>query len=201
MRLLTALLFTAILTAAPARAQTPAASSVPEQSSAQQDAVTKPAPADPAQLTLPVSVDKIREALEQTPVVSLRTLDERPTFRVMIRERQRIEELLATMNFKSTSPAPGGGLYGYEMQRQAFPTVDNPLRQPYSAFNQSQLLTILVENLVRSYLSDKVTSTISKAERAHAEANAREEVRAAVQQYCNGQPNGGAGYQICTTVQ
>ena len=89
----------------------------------------------------------------------------------------------------------------YETQRQAFPTVDNPLRQPYAAFNQGQLLTILIENLVRSYLSDKVTGAISKAERAHAEANAREEVRAAVQQYCNAQPNGGAGYQICTTVQ
>ena len=182
---LTALLFTAILTAASARAQTPVPSSAPEQPSS----------------NLPVSLDKIREALEQTPPISFRTLDERPTFRVLIRERQRIEELLATLNFKSTSPAPGGGLYGYEMQRQAFPTVDNPLRQPYSAFNQGQLLTILIENLVRSYLSDKVASTISKAERAHAEANAREEVRVAVQQYCNTQPSGGAGYQICTTVQ
>ena len=144
-----------------------------------------------------MSIDKIREALEQpAPPLSFRTLDERPMFRIQIQERMKIEELLASLNFK-TSPAPGGGLYGYEQQRQMFPAVDNPLRQPYAAFNQPELLTILVENLVGRYLAGKVGNAISNAERAHAEANAREEVRAAVEQYCNAQPHAGAGIQVC----
>jgi hypothetical protein len=144
-----------------------------------------------------VSIDKIREALEQpAPAMSLRTLDERPMFRIQIQERMKIDELLASLNFK-TSPAPGGGLYGFEQQRQMFPAVDNPLRQPYAAFNQPELLTILVENLVGSYLADKAGNAISNAERMHAEANAREDVRAAVEQYCSAQPKAGAGIQIC----
>jgi nucleoid-associated protein YejK len=107
---------------------------------------------------------------------------------------------LATLNFK-TGPVPGGGLYGYEMQRQMFPAVDNPLRQPYAAFGQGELLTILFENILGRYLGGKAITAISKAERARAEAAARDEVRAAVSQYCNSQPNLGAGIQICDTAR
>ena len=124
MRLLT-LLFTGFLAAAPAQAQTPKPSSPPD---SPQETVSS----DEHALGLPVSLDKIKEALEQTPVINFRALDERPTFRVQIRERRRIEELLAMLNYKTT-PAPAGGLYGYEMQRQMWPSVDNPLRQPYAA--------------------------------------------------------------------
>src|SRR6185503_15069239 len=123
---------------------------------------------------------------------SLRSVDERPTFRVQIRERQKIEELLASLNFK-TAPAPGGGLYGYEQQRQMFPAVDNPMRQPYAAFNQGELLTILIENLVGKYLGGRALNAVSNAERARAEAAAKDEVRAAVTQYCAAQPRAGAG--------
>jgi hypothetical protein len=155
---------------------------------------------DPAQdsaLNLPVSLDKIRGGLEATPIISLRTIDERPMFRVMVRERMKIDELIASLNFKSTSPAPGGGLYGFEMQRQMFPAVDNPLRQPYAAFSQPELLTILIENLARKYLVDKAASAITNAERAHAQAAAKEEVRQAVAEYCAAQPSAGAGILIC----
>jgi hypothetical protein len=186
---LSALLFTAFLAAASAQAQTPKTSSPP-------DSPSKPASSDEHELSLPVSLDKIKEALEQTPAISFRTLDERPTFRVQIRERQRIEELLATLNYKS-APAPAAGLYGYEMQRQMWPSVDNPLRQPYAAFNQPELLTILVENLVGQYLAGKLRSAITTAERARAEAAARSEVRQAVSEYCGAQPSAGAGILIC----
>jgi hypothetical protein len=200
MRLI-ALLFTAILTTPTAWAQGPQTSSTSPSSSEQQDGSgTRDQDRETNGPGLPVSIVKIREALEQpTPSLSLRTLDERPTFRIQIRERMKIEELLASLNFK-TSPAPGGGLYGYEQQRQMFPAVDNPLRQPYAAFNQPELLTILVENLVGRYLAGKAGSAISNAERAHAEASAREEVRVAVEQYCNAQPHAGAGIQICDTA-
>jgi ribosomal protein L12E/L44/L45/RPP1/RPP2 len=190
MRLL-ALLFTATLAASPAWAQQAAPSSAPENTKDTQDT-------QESELKLPVSVAKIREALETTPTVSLRTLDERPTFSVQIRERQKIEELLATLNFKA-GPIPAGGLYMAEQQRVMFPSVDNPLRQPFAAFNQPELLTILIENLVGRYLGGKALNAISSAERAHAEAAARDEVRTAVAQYCSAQPNQGAGIQICDT--
>src|SRR5207249_4599066 len=72
--------------------------------------------------------------------------------------------------------------------------------QPYAAFNQGELLTILVENLVGRYLAGKTGEAISKAERARAEAQAKEEVRTAVAEYCNAQPNGGIGLQICSSL-
>lgn len=183
-----ALLFTAILLASPAGAQqTPASPS--------QDGTTGQAAADPAS-SLPVSLTKIREALATTPALSLSSVDERPIFRVQIQERQKIEELLATLNFKS-GPVPAGGVYMAEQNRIMFPSVDNPLRQPLAAFNQPELLTILIENLAGKYLAGKATSAISKSERANAEATARDEVRAVVSQYCGAQPNGGAGIQLC----
>ncbi len=189
-----ALLFTLILTAAPAWAAQARPPSTPESSSPQKDASA------PRDLHLPVSLDKIREALQRPALsLSLRTLDEGTTFRVEILERRRIEELLASLNFK-TAPAPGGGLYGYEQQRQMFPAVDNPLRQPYAAFNQPELLTILIENLVGRYFAGRAINAISKAERARAGAAARDEVHAAVAHYCNAQPHAGVGIQICDTA-
>jgi hypothetical protein len=144
-----------------------------------------------------VSLEKIKDALKQpAPLLSLRTIDERPTFRIQILERMKIEELLATLNFK-TGPAPAGGLYGYEQQRQMFPAVDNPLRQPYAAFNQGELLTILIENLARHYLGGRLLNAVSNAERTHAESAAREEVKRTIAEYCAAQPSAGAGIQIC----
>ena len=189
---LCAVLFTTILTASPAWAQTTASSSPgSESSSARKD----------GQLNLPVSIEKIREALEHPqPALSLRTIDERPTFRMQILERQKIEELLASLNFKA-GPVPAGGLYMAEQQRLMFNPVDRPLMQPFAAFNQGELLTILIENLVGKYLGGKAIDAVSKLERARAEANAKEEVRAAVAQYCNAQPNTGIGIQICDTAR
>jgi hypothetical protein len=181
------LLFTAILGAAPLDAQTTAASPAPDSSSASQDS------------GLPVSLDKIRGALEQKQTITLRTLDERPTFRVQILERQRIEELLATLNFKSSSPAPGGGLYGYEQQRQMWNPVDNPMMQPFAAFNQGELLTIALENLMGKYLLGPAVTKVKNAVRTSAAAAAREEVRQAITDYCAAQPSGGAGITICET--
>jgi hypothetical protein len=204
---LIALLFTAAFAASPALAQPaspPSVSPAEEPASAAQDkpnASEKPDPnAKGSELNLPVSLDKIREGLQQTPALSLRAIDERPTFRVQILERQKIEELLATLNFK-TGPTPAGGIYMYEQQRQMFNPVDRPLMQPYAAFGPGQLLTILIENLVGKYLGGKAIEAVSKAERARAEANAKEEVRAAVAHYCNAQPNLGVGLQICDTAR
>ncbi len=187
MRLL-AVLFAATLFAPPAWAQSTAVSP-------SQDAARDGPPRDGGS-GLPVSLSKIREGLEKTPTLSLRTIDERPLFRIQIQERQKIEQLLATLNFRA-GPVPAGGVYMAEQNRIMFPSVDNALRQPLAAFNQPELLTILIENLTGRYLAARAGGAISKAERANAEAAAKEEVRAAVAQYCGSQPNAGAGLQIC----
>src|SRR5262245_5461532 len=167
--------------AAPARArECPAQSTVGQESKVEsQETKDKQADKDPGAptLSLPVSYKRIKQALEQPvePLKGLRGLDETPTFRVEIRERLKIDELLQSLNFKSRPPVPSG-LYGYEQQRQIFPPVDNPLVQPYAAFSQGELLTVLVENLVGRYLAGRAMQGITSAERARAEAAAREEV-------------------------
>lgn len=196
---LSGLLFTAVLVAAPAWAQQPPASPPSDSSSATQDVKTTKETKD-GESKLPVSLDKIREGLQQTPGLSLRSLDERPIFRLQIQERQKIEELLASLNFKA-GPVPAGGVYMLEQQRLMFNPVDHPLMQPYSAFSGSELMTILVENLVGKYLGGKVVNGVSKAERARAEALARDEVNAAVAEYCNAQPNAGDGLQVCANLR
>ena len=113
-----------------------------------------------------------------------------------MQERNRLQELLATLDFRG-GPTPAGGLYAAEMQRVMFPSVSNPLVQPYAAFNQPELLTIIIENLVGKYLIGKAFSAMSNAERERAEAAAREEVRQTIAQYCAGQPDHGAGIKIC----
>ena len=148
------------------------------------------------QLNLPVSLDHIRKALEQ-PAPPVLKLPDHPTFRIEIQERNKIQELLSTLDFRG-GPTPAGGIYAAEMQRVMFPSVSNPLVQPYAAFNQPELLTIIIENLVGKYLIGKAFNAISAADRERAEAAARDEVRQTIAQYCAGQPNGGAGIKICT---
>ena len=189
MRLL-ALMFTAIVIASPVGAQPTAASS-------QQDGTRNESTKD-QQPPLPVSVSKIREALETTPLLSLRTADQGPTFRIQIQEKQKLEELLATLKFKPV-PVPAGGVYMAEQNRVMFPSVDNPTRQTLGAFSQSELVTILVENLIGKHLGGKALNAISTSERASAETAAKDEVRTAIAQYCGSQPNAGNGIQICDT--
>jgi hypothetical protein len=155
---------------------------------------------DAAPSNLPVSVDRIRAALAQQPARPLFTTlpTDQPTFRVEVRERNRLQELMATLDFKS-GPTPAGGLYSAEQQRVMFPSTNNPLVQPYAAFSQSELLTVMVENLAGKYLLGRTLGAITSADRARAEAAARDEVRHAIADYCAAQPNAGAGIAICTT--
>jgi hypothetical protein len=168
-------------------------------------AAANPSPEADAKPTsdLPVSLDKIRDALERpaAPGQLLRALDnnKQPDYRVEIREKRKLEELIATLDFKS-GPTPAGGVYAYEQQRMLFPPADNPLAQPYAAFSQGQLTTILVENLVGKYLAEKAMTAITKAARERAEADARREVEEAIADYCASKPNHGAGIQLCVPV-
>jgi len=193
MKLVT-LVVTGILASSPAFAQQPAPSSTAGSSSSTPDAGVA--------FDLPVSLDKIRDGLERPATTRLFTLnflkalDREPNFRVAIEERRKIDELLSTLNVKG-GPTPAGGLYAFEQQRIMFPAVDNPLAQPYAAFNQGQLLTILVENLVGKYLVGRAADAITKSVRDQAEAAARKEVDESVAEYCAAKPNNGAGIVLC----
>jgi len=186
---LSLLVFTAVLAAARAGAQTPPASAPPESSSTVQD------------LKLPVSLDRIRGKLEQPPTLTMLGIGDVPNFKVEVQEKQKLDDLVtAVLKGVKKVPVPAEGVYMQEMQRQWWPAVDNPLMQPYAAFNQSELATIAVENVVGSgviQLLGLAFHAMTSAEHANAERAARDEVRAAIATYCAAQPNQGAGIQIC----
>lgn len=153
--------------------------------------------------TLPVSLDKIRSALEESPTTHLRGLDEVPTFKVEVHESKQpftLDELIKSLapGFKA-GPVPAGGVYAYELNRVTNNPVSNPLTQPYAAFSEPELLTVLIENLAGKYLAGKALGAVTSADRARAEAQARDEVRHAVADYCAAQPSGGRGIEICNT--
>jgi hypothetical protein len=123
------------------------------------------APAAPA--NLPVSLDRIRAALERSPVDPLRKpLLPRPNFRVEIRERQRFEELMATLDFRS-GPVPPGGLYGFEQRAR--------LSSPWGS---QPIISVDLFSIGRLF-----GSGLSNARRARAEAAAREEVKRALDEF------------------
>jgi hypothetical protein len=170
MKRLLALLVTVALVGVPVHAQE-------GQASSPQD--------DPS--PLPVSLDRIREALADAPAEPLRGLDERPHFRIEVRERQKIDEILANLDFKS-GPVPPGGLYRYEQQRILTPSVQNPLAQPYAAFSQGELLTLALEALIEKYVGGRVTHAASDLSRTRAEQAARDEVVRALADYTAARP-------------
>jgi hypothetical protein len=162
---------------------------------------TPPAPVESSStpepsFDLPVSLDRIRKGLERPPLFPIMDLRDQPTFRVEVQERNRLQDIVSTLDFTG-GPTPAGGLYHAEMQRVMFPAVSNPLSQPYAAFNQPELLTIILQTLTGTYLVKKAATAITKAEREAAETAARDELRRAVLQYCAGQPNKGAGIAVC----
>jgi hypothetical protein len=204
-----ALLFTVVLAGAPVAAGQSATSSekaTPSPAASEKtnsDQASGPAgqtqAADPA-----VSLDKIREGLSQPPSEPLKGLDEQAAqeaahFKVQVEERRKIVELLSTLDFKS-GPTPAGGIYANELQRIQHPPIDEPLMQPYAAFSTGELLTIAIENLMGRYLAGRAIDAVSAAERAHAEAAARDEVGRAMADFCAAQPDQGAGLQACAVV-
>lgn len=160
----------AILTATPAFAQTGQAPANDDTRSA----------AQPQATDLPVSIEKIRERLENPPARPLRGLNETPVFRVEINEKQKFEDLVAKIKFDKVTPLPGGGTYAYEMQQSIWSKQQNPEMQPYGAFNQGQLATILIENFFEKYLGGRAISAIGDLRRRDAEEAAREEVQQAL---------------------
>jgi hypothetical protein len=195
---LTALVFTAILTATAAVAQEAQTSSPAQASSTRPD--NNDDKHKPQEQSLPVSLDKIKKELEQPPPQLLRGTDDKPTFKLEVKEKSKIslDDLIKSLDYKA-GPVPAGGVYAAELNRQVFNPTNYPFMQPYSAFSTGELVTILVENLVGKYLAGKASNAITGATRDHAVAAARAEVEQAIADYCAAQPNRGAGIQICAS--
>ena len=163
LRQLVAPLLGLFLMGSPARAQQPA------------QETDKASPATPS---VPVSLDRIREALAQAPPAEpLKGLNEQPTFRLQIQERQKINLLMDSIKFDGGGgPEVAGGRANYEMQRLLFPPVDNPRVQPYAAFSTGEILTLAAEALVEKLVAQKVSHLFSGMLGAQTEREAREEV-------------------------
>ncbi len=133
----------------------------------------------PAPLALPVSVERIRGALQGSTARPLLGLEEEPLFRVEIREKQRFEELISSLKFDK-GPVPRGGLYAYEQQQSVWSPQQHPEMQPYAPFNQGQLVVILFQEFLQRYLGGRVINAVAGSERTNAEEAAHEEVRQAL---------------------
>ena len=186
------LLVAMLITASPVRAQEPAASSG---AAASQSSNADTPPGD-----LPVSLDKIRAGLKRQAADSiLKRVEIPPDFRIQILEQQRIDDMLSKLDFKHlNSPAPAGGLYGYEQQQRLFNSVDHPLVQPYAAFSGGELITVAIENLIARYLGGRIANGISDFEKARAEHAARQEIEKAIAEYCAARPDR-ADIQLCVS--
>lgn len=148
-------------------------------------------------LVLPVSLERIRELLAmRTPLQE--SLQKRPTFKIEVEEQHHIQELLSRLDFKSgASPAPPGGLYGYETQRVMLSSLGRPMMQPYAAFSGGELLTLAFEGLLTKYLGWRAIDAITAADRARAEKAARAEVARSIVAYCAGLPDKGSQVRMC----
>jgi hypothetical protein len=164
-----------------------------------QEAKPSSAPsAEDAKPSGPVSLERIREGLSTGPSkLTLSALEKPPDFKIEVQERHNLEEILATLDFK-TGPVPAGGLYMYEQLQRLSNPVDRPLAQPYAAFSPGELITIAVENLVAKYLGGRLANAVTNAERERAEADARREVAGAVEKYCAADPERAKRLSICT---
>jgi hypothetical protein len=186
------LVVAAILTGAPVFAQEPEPSpaDAPPSSSV-----------DGGESKLPVSLDRIREALAKAPAKPLlRGVAEQPDFKITVEERViTLDDLFKPEDFR-VGPTPAGGLYAYEQQQVLSNKVDSPLTQPYAAFSGNELITLALESLVIKYLASRAVGAVTEADRAAREAAARAAVARAIAEYCAAQPDSGTSIPICSTA-
>jgi hypothetical protein len=157
-----------------------------------------PKPGDSTDGELPVSFERIREGLARPVPSLLRGLDIKPDFIVYIQEREHVQAILSTLDFKLKGVVgPPGGLYAYEQQRIVGSKTSNPLGQPYAAFSGGELITLAVQGLMQRYLGGKIVNAVGAAARSLAERAAEHEVARAVAEYCASRPDGGQSLRIC----
>jgi hypothetical protein len=156
---------------------------------------------DAAPPRLTISTERIRELL-QDPAPIQQSLEQQPTFRIRIEERDKFLQFLKTtlsVEPADTRPPPPGGIYAYEQQRVALAAIDRSgtRMEPYAVFSGPELITLALEGLARKYLGGRALDAVTDFERKRAEAAAREEVTRTIRQYCAAQPSYGTGIVIC----
>jgi hypothetical protein len=138
-----------------------------------------PAPGNGVPLEVPVCIDRIRDALAHPPAETLKGLDQ-PTFRLMVLERQRIDQIMEQITFEGGGgPEVSGGRSNYDMQQLLFPPVDNPLVQPYAPFTTGQVATLAAEGVAEK-LTVALARRFREARHQEAEREARDEVMRAL---------------------
>ncbi len=108
-------------------------------------------PAERTPLNLPISVEKIREALA------------RPVPRWRLR------------GF-TTAGAPTFHVHVTEQFTRLFPPIDHPRVQPYGAFSTAEVLTLGAEALIEKYIAATMADALDAALQERAEREARDDV-------------------------
>ena len=93
--------------------------------------------------SLPISIERVRDALGRKPVITVEEILAAPTFRVLIEEQPFRWEPLFTPADVSVGVLPPGPAHHYEFLRMFSPE----LTRPYAAFNQQELLLVTIETL------------------------------------------------------
>ena len=124
---------------------------------------------------LPISLERIGEGLERTPVIDLEAL--RPTFRVQIvgarpRWTLGIDWLGTDEGIKPPAGTP--------WHNQYLNMVTPPQARSFGAFEGTDLLQVVGTSFVQALAAGLVTGKIKSAVQARRERRAREEVDAAI---------------------
>ena len=127
---------------------------------------TAPAPGNLPARELPVSLGRIRRELKKPEPKRLFAPPSQADFSIQVIEKQRFQDLLSLLDFGGGPVAPGG-LYAHQ-QRQVL--------------GQQQAQPLFNVDLMAA--GGAVVGAINKARRARAERLAREEVRAALIDFC-----------------
>ena len=152
-------------------AQTPGAPA--QRPPGQQDAPATDTPINVE--SLPISLERIGEELERTPVIDLEAL--RPTFRVQIvgarpRWTLGIDWLGTEEGFKPPAGTP--------WHNQYLNMVTPHQARSFGAFEGTDLLQVVGTSFVQALAAGLVTGKIKSAVQARSERRAREEVDAAI---------------------
>jgi hypothetical protein len=124
---------------------------------------------------LPVSVDRIRDALSRPPAIRLE--DSRAVFRVEVIGRKiTIEDILGPDYLKGPIPVAGGG-----MTHQEFLDLVTPKDvQGYAAFSNGEALTVAATSFALQWALQRAIHKFQEAKQEREQEAARKEVQDAL---------------------
>ena len=174
MILLFSLLFATYAAAMPQQSGTPPAPGSSTPATPQKPAESPEASAAPA-ADLPVSVDRIKEALSRPPAIRLE--DSRPVFRVeVIGQKLTIEDILGPDYLKGPVPAVAGG-----MTHQEFLDLVTPKDvQGYAAFSNGEGMVVAATSFLQQWALQKAIHKFQEAKSNREREAARKEVQDAL---------------------